>query len=109
MTGGNKVHIGRRGSGTSPVCGRSATRTSQLTMSVVDFDKQPMEDRCVRCEAKRPTLLRLATRPKENPLTMGPNEKLAITVGIVAGAAAFAYYLAKGIGQAAGTAVGKAV
>ena len=108
-TGGNKVHIGRRGSGTAPVCGRSASRTSQLTMSVVDFDKQPIEDRCVRCEAKRPTLLRLATRPKENPLAMGNNEKLAITVGIVAGVAALAWYVGTSIGAAAGTAIGKAV
>jgi len=68
---GNKIHIGRRGSGSDPVCSHRASRTSQLTMGVIDFSKQPVEDRCSRCEAKMPTLLRMALKkdaPSENPV-----------------------------------------
>jgi hypothetical protein len=60
-----KSHLGKRGSGTDPVCGGGTTRTSGISLCLADFEREPAADRCVRCNKKLPTFLRMAAAKVE--------------------------------------------
>ena len=52
MSGFVKVHAGRSGNGSRPLCGGGTRRTSGVSMSVTGFLAEAVEARCKRCDAK---------------------------------------------------------
>lgn len=72
MSGSVKVHIGKYGSATPPVCGGIRSRTGGISLGAEEFARSPAYERCARCEKKLPTYLRMAAKKATDPRRRRP-------------------------------------